>query len=125
VQIFLLFSSLSLLSIGGGNSVLPEMHRQSVGEYHWLTDNQFADVFAISGCARSQHSNCYSHWLQSSRHSRRCAGNGSCYLTRRYCGLFSHFLLAACRKITFTSRDRKGVCSTYRRTSSRQCLHHG
>ena len=51
VQIFLLFSSLSLLSIGGGNSVLPEMHRQSVGKYHWLTDNQFADVFAISQAA--------------------------------------------------------------------------
>ena len=48
VQIFFLFSSLSLLSIGGGNSVLPEMHRQSVGTYDWLTDNQFADVFAIS-----------------------------------------------------------------------------
>jgi chromate transport protein ChrA len=32
-----------LLSIGGGNSVLPEMHRQSVGTYHWLTDNQFAE----------------------------------------------------------------------------------
>jgi chromate transporter len=51
VQIFLLFGSLSLLSIGGGNSVLPEMHRQSVGKYHWLTDNQFADVFAISQAA--------------------------------------------------------------------------
>jgi chromate transporter len=48
VQIFVLFSSLSLLSIGGGNSVLPEMHRQSVGDYHWLTDDQFADLFAIS-----------------------------------------------------------------------------
>jgi chromate transporter len=51
VQIFVLFSSLSLLSIGGGNSVLPEMHRQSVGDYHWLTDDQFADLFAISQAA--------------------------------------------------------------------------
>ena len=51
VQIFLLFSSLSLLSIGGGNSVLPEMHLQSVENYHWLTDSQFADVFAISQAA--------------------------------------------------------------------------
>jgi chromate transporter len=50
-QIILLFGSLSLLSIGGGNSVLPEMHRQSVIHYHWLTDNQFAGVFAISQAA--------------------------------------------------------------------------
>ncbi len=51
VQIFLLFSSLSILSIGGGNTVLPEMHRKAVGSYHWLTDKQFADVFAISQAA--------------------------------------------------------------------------
>jgi chromate transporter len=51
LQIVLLFSSLSLLSIGGGNTVLPEMHSKSVNDYHWLTDNQFADVFAISQAA--------------------------------------------------------------------------
>jgi chromate transporter len=51
LQIILLFSSLSLLSIGGGNTVLPEMHRKSVDNYHWLTDSQFADVFAISQAA--------------------------------------------------------------------------
>jgi chromate transporter len=51
LQIVLLFGSLSLLSIGGGNSVLPEMHRQSVNDYHWLTDSQFAGVFAISQAA--------------------------------------------------------------------------
>lgn len=51
VQILLLFSSLSILSIGGGNTVLPEMHRKAVGDYHWLTDKQFADVFAISQAA--------------------------------------------------------------------------
>jgi chromate transporter len=51
LQVFLLFSSLSLLSIGGGNTILPEMHFKSVVDYHWLTDNQFADVFAISQAA--------------------------------------------------------------------------
>ena len=51
VQILLLFSSLSILSIGGGNTVLPEMHHKAVGDYHWLTDKQFADVFAISQAA--------------------------------------------------------------------------
>jgi chromate transporter len=51
LHILLLFSSLSLLSIGGGNSVIPEMHLKSVHDYHWLTDAQFADVFAISQAA--------------------------------------------------------------------------
>jgi chromate transporter len=51
IQILLLFSSLSLLSIGGGNSVIPEMHRKSVDDYHWMGDSQFANVFAISQAA--------------------------------------------------------------------------
>lgn len=46
-----LFSSLSLLSIGGGNTVLPEMHLRAVNGYHWLNDSQFADVFSISQAA--------------------------------------------------------------------------
>ena len=50
-QICILFSSLSILSIGGGNTVLPEMHRKAVDSYHWLSDKQFADVFAISQAA--------------------------------------------------------------------------
>ncbi len=50
-HVVILFSSLSLLSIGGGNSVIPEMHRKSVDGYGWLTDEQFADVFAIAQTA--------------------------------------------------------------------------
>lgn len=50
-HIIVLFSSLSLMSIGGGNTVLPEMHLKAVRAYHWLTDAQFADVFAISQAA--------------------------------------------------------------------------
>jgi len=46
-----MFASLSLLSIGGGNAVLPDMHRQAVGGHHWMTDNQFADIFSISQSA--------------------------------------------------------------------------
>ncbi|AFM15574.1 chromate transport protein ChrA [Mycolicibacterium chubuense NBB4] len=46
-----LFAGLSLLSIGGGNTVLPEMHMNVVRREHWLTDAQFADLFAISQTA--------------------------------------------------------------------------
>jgi len=57
IHILLLFSSLSLLSIGGGNSVIPEMHKKAVDTYRWMGDNkkqgdkQFADIFAISQAA--------------------------------------------------------------------------
>lgn len=46
-----LFGSLSLMSIGGGNTVLPEMHMRAVNGYHWLTGGQFADIFSISQAA--------------------------------------------------------------------------
>ncbi len=51
LQLLTLFTSLSLMSIGGGNTVLPEMHLKAVRDYHWMTDNQFADIFAISQAA--------------------------------------------------------------------------
>jgi chromate transporter len=51
LQLIALFGSLSLMSIGGGNAVLPEMHARAVHERHWLTDGQFADLFSISQSA--------------------------------------------------------------------------
>jgi chromate transporter len=51
LHILTLFTSLSLMSIGGGNTVLPEMHLKAVRDYQWMTDNQFADIFAISQAA--------------------------------------------------------------------------
>ena len=46
-----MFSTLSLLSIGGGNTVLPQMHLEAVKGQHWLTDSQFAGIFSISQAA--------------------------------------------------------------------------
>jgi chromate transporter len=51
LQLAGLFAALSLLSIGGGNAVLPEMHLQTVKGHHWMTDSQFADIFSISQTA--------------------------------------------------------------------------
>ena len=42
------FGLMSLLAIGGANSTIPEMHRIAVEVRHWMTDAQFADMFAIS-----------------------------------------------------------------------------
>jgi chromate transporter len=51
LQILALFSTLSILSIGGGNTVLPDMQLKAVNGYGWLTGRQFADLFAISQAA--------------------------------------------------------------------------
>ena len=45
------FAMLSLLAVGGANSVIPEMHRQFVETTGWMTDRQFADLFAIAQIA--------------------------------------------------------------------------
>jgi chromate transporter len=42
------FGLTSLFAVGGGNAAIPEMHRVAVDVQHWMTDRQFADVFAIS-----------------------------------------------------------------------------
>lgn len=45
------FALLSILSFGGVNVVLPDAHRFVVDTQHWLTDQQFADFFAIAQAA--------------------------------------------------------------------------
>jgi chromate transporter len=42
------FAVLSLFAIGGANAALPEMHRLAVEVEHWMSDRQFADMFAIA-----------------------------------------------------------------------------
>src|ERR1700739_3430217 len=47
----LVFAPLSLLSIGGGASLLAEIEHQSVTVHGWTTEHEFADLFAISRAA--------------------------------------------------------------------------
>src|SRR5580704_2147162 len=42
------FALLSLFAIGGANAALPEMHRLAVDVMHWMSDREFADMFAIA-----------------------------------------------------------------------------
>ena len=42
------FGLMSLFAVSGANAAIPEMHRLAVDVQHWMTDKQFADVFAIS-----------------------------------------------------------------------------
>jgi chromate transporter len=50
-QIAALFAGLSLLAVGGGNGVIPDMQRAAVDLHHWVTNPQFLDLFAISRAA--------------------------------------------------------------------------
>lgn len=45
------FLSLSLFSLGGGNTLLSEYHYLSVTKYCWLTSSQFADLYALAEAA--------------------------------------------------------------------------
>lgn len=45
------FLALSLIAFGGANAVVPEIHRQSVELHRWMSDREFADLFAIAQAA--------------------------------------------------------------------------
>ena len=45
------FALLSLFAIGGANAAIPEMHRLAVEVKGWMSERQFADLFAISQVA--------------------------------------------------------------------------
>jgi chromate transporter len=42
------FGLMSLFAVGGANAAIPEMHRVAVDVRHWMTDREFADIYAIS-----------------------------------------------------------------------------
>jgi chromate transporter len=46
-----IFSQLSVLAFGGGNTVLPEMQRQVVAVHGWMTAADFNALFALSQAA--------------------------------------------------------------------------
>ena len=48
LQLFAAFAPLSLVAIGGGNSILPGLHSQVVVAHEWMTDQEFADAFTLA-----------------------------------------------------------------------------
>ena len=48
VELVLVLAPLSLVAVGGANSVLPDIHRQVVGVHGWMTDREFADAFTLA-----------------------------------------------------------------------------
>jgi chromate transporter len=51
VTLALIFAQLSVIAFGGGNTTLPEMHRQVVDVHHWMTGADFAALYALAQAA--------------------------------------------------------------------------
>ena len=51
IDILGVFSLLSILAVGGGTAVLPEMKAMTVEVHGWLTDSQFRDVYSLGQLA--------------------------------------------------------------------------
>jgi chromate transporter len=51
VALATIFSQLSLLAFGGGNTILPEMQRQVVEVHHWMSASEFSALFALAQAA--------------------------------------------------------------------------
>jgi chromate transporter len=50
-QLVLVFTPLSLLSLGGGQSVIADINKQVVDLHGWMSQADFVDLFAISRAA--------------------------------------------------------------------------
>ena len=48
LALLLVFAPLSLVTVGGGQGIVSEIHRQSVNHYRWMTEPEFLDLFALS-----------------------------------------------------------------------------
>jgi chromate transporter len=51
LQILAVFGLLSICAVGGGTAVLPEMKAYTVTQYHWLTEEQFGQVYSLGQLA--------------------------------------------------------------------------
>jgi len=51
ISLLVIFTQLSLLAFGGGNTILPEMQRQVVEVHQWMSNADFGALFALSQAA--------------------------------------------------------------------------
>jgi chromate transporter len=51
LQLIAVFAPLSLLSLGGGQSIVADINQQTVAIHGWVTQAEFVDLFAISRAA--------------------------------------------------------------------------
>ena len=51
IALALIFTELSLLAFGGGNTILPEMQRRVVEVHRWMSAQEFSALFALAQAA--------------------------------------------------------------------------
>lgn len=51
IALAIIFTQLSVLAFGGGNTILPEMQRQVVEVHHWMSGEDFSALFALGQAA--------------------------------------------------------------------------
>ena len=58
VELINVFALLSLLAVGGGTAVLPEMEHVTVERRHWVSDTQFAEIYSLGQLAPGPNMTC-------------------------------------------------------------------
>ena len=48
LRLLLMFVPLSFLTVGGGQSIVSDIHRQAVSVQGWMSDTEFLNLFALS-----------------------------------------------------------------------------
>ncbi len=51
LRLIVMYATLSLASVGGAPSIVPDLHRQVVDVLGWMSDRQFAETFALAQLA--------------------------------------------------------------------------
>ncbi len=51
VRLINVFCLLSLLAVGGGSAVLPQMEHETVSVHHWITGEQFSTIYSLGQMA--------------------------------------------------------------------------
>ena len=54
------FALMSLLAVGGGTAVLPEMKHVTVDRHHWVSNTQFAEIYSLGQLAPGPNMTCVS-----------------------------------------------------------------
>ena len=60
VELVNAFALMSLLAVGGGTAVLPEMKHETVERHHWVSDTQFAEIYSLGQLAPGPNMTCVS-----------------------------------------------------------------
>ncbi|MCA1647532.1 MAG: chromate transporter [Chloroflexi bacterium] len=48
LDLIIVFAPLSLVAVGGANTIVPDVHRQVVMIHAWMTDSEFADAYTLA-----------------------------------------------------------------------------